>query len=189
MRPPLAARFPCHVTLKTRHGLPSLRDARFVREFEKSMRTVCGRSRFRLVHYSIQPDHVHAIVEATSREDLACGMKSLGARVARAVHRAFTVGGAVLTNRYHLHILRTPREVRNALAYVLLNARRHLAKRRATVAAAVRVDPASSGRWFDGWRVALARAHDPPAVAAPRTWLLSFGWRRVGLIGPHEVPG
>ena len=34
-----------------------------------------------------------------------------------------------------------------------------------------------------------AKAVDPPAVRAPRTWLLSVGWRRLGLLDPAEVPG
>ena len=190
-RPPLASRFPCHVTLKARPGLPSLRDVRFVREFERSLRAACERGRFRVAHYAIQPDHVHLIVEASSREDLAAGMKSIGARFARAVNRIFRLRGSVLADRYHLHILRTPREVRNALAYVLLNARRHAAKLARRLDAATRIDPASSGRWFDGWRTRLAaRAGcDPPAVAPARTWLLRVGWRRRGLIDPCEVPG
>jgi hypothetical protein len=79
--------------------------------------------------------------------------------------------------------------VRNALAYVLLNARRHLARRLGSLPATSRVDPASSGRWFDGWRSPPARGCDPPAVAPPRTWLLRGGWRQRGLIDLSEVPG
>jgi len=190
-RPRLAARFPCHVTLKVRRGIPSLRSARFVRAFETSLRCGCERGQYRVVHYAIQPDHVHAIVEAASKEDLASGMKSLDARLARAVHRAFDLRGRVLADRYHLRILRTPREVRNALAYVLLNARRHAAKLGRTLAKVARIDPASSGRWFDGWRSRPeGRAGcDPPAVAPARTWLLAGGWRRRGLIDLSEVPG
>jgi len=189
-RAQLAARFPCHVTLKVRRGLPSLRTVRLVRELERSFAAACDRGRFRLVHYSIQNDHVHLIVEATSARDLACGMKSIGARVARAVNRIFRRRGPVLADRFHLHVLRTPREVRNALAYVLLNARRHLAKRGRRLLAAA-VDPASSGRWFAGW---ARRAHsEPPDISAPiaqpHTWLLHLGWRRHGLISPTEVPG
>ena len=189
-RAPLAARFPCHVTLKVRREIPSLRSVRLVRDVERSFEAACDRSRFRLVHYSIQPDHIHLLVEAASSLDLASGMKSIGARLARAVNRVFRRRGPVLSDRYHLHVLRTPREVCRAIAYVLLNARRHLAKRGWALPYAIRIDPASSGRWFAGWRG--ARAPDPagPApVAASRTWLLSLGWRRHGLIDPEEVPG
>jgi len=189
-RPPLAARFPCHVTIKVHREIPSLRLVRLVRELERSFAAACERGRFRVVHYSLQADHVHLIVEAASSRDLAAGMKSIGARLARAVNRVFCRRGPVLAHRYHLHVLRTPREVRCAIAYVLLNARRHLAKRGRALPRAAVVDRASSGRWFDGW--CHSRAAEPPGpapVAKARTWLLAVGWCRHGLIDPAEVPG
>jgi REP element-mobilizing transposase RayT len=194
-RKPFPARFPCHVTVKVRRGIPSLRSLRLVRELERSLRQACERGRFRVVHYSIQGNHVHLLVEARSAFDLACGMKSIGARIARAANRVFGRRGPVLADRYHRHVLGTPREVRHALAYVLLNARKHLAERLRPrkPPAPLRIDPASSGRWFDGWRRRLepppAPPPDPPAVARPRTWLLGIGWRRCGLVDPAEVPG
>ncbi len=188
-RAPLSSRHPCHVTLKVLKDVPSLRSARLVAEFERSWREACERERFRLVHYSIQNDHVHMIVEAASARDLACGLKAIAARFARGVNRIFRRVGRVLADRSHVHVLRTPHEVRNAIAYVLLNARRHLAKRGHALHRIACVDPASSGRWFSGWRKAAPAAHDPPAVAAPRTWLLDFGWRRRGLIDSGEIPG
>jgi hypothetical protein len=138
-----------------------------------------------LVQYSLQTNHVHLVVEADGPEALGRGMKSIGARLARAVNRVFARRGPVLAERYHLHVLRTPREVRNALAYVLLNLRKHFGQR-----APAGIDPASSGRWFDGWSGTRRRVGpDPPAVAKPRTWLLSVGWRRHPLLRPEEVPG
>jgi hypothetical protein len=104
-------------------------------------------------------------------------------------------GRPVLTDRYHARVLRTPAEGRNALAYVLLNARRHAAKARTRLSRAIGIDPASSGRWFDGWRRkprSASLAHAPsaePAVSPPRSWLLTEGWRRRGLLDPDEVPG
>ena len=59
----------------------------------------------------------------------------------------------------------------------------------------LRIDPASSGRWFKWWRsgsvgaLAVARATDEPAVRAPTTWLLRVGWTRLGLLDPADVPG
>ena len=146
------------------------------------------RARFRIVHYSVQGNHVHLLVEAASAADLACGLKSVVARFARAVNRVFRRVGQVLADRCHVHVMRTPREVRNAIAYVLLNARRHLAKAGRARPRLAAIDPASSGRWFEGWRVALPPAYDTPAVAKARTWLLGAGWRRHGLIRPDEVP-
>ena len=183
------------MTLKVREDVPSLRSAKVVREIEQTFARSCERGRFRVVHFSIQHDHAHLIVEARDREALGRGMKSIAARFARAVNRVFARSGRVLRDRYHLHVLETPREVRNALCYVLLNGRRHAAKQRgAGLRGPVRIDPASSGAWFDGWRAGVAkllpgRAVGPPPIARPRTWLLRSGWRRHGLLDPAYVPG
>jgi REP element-mobilizing transposase RayT len=167
-----------------------LRSRRFIREFESRLRRGCEREEFRVCHYSIQQDHVHLVVEAAGKEALGRGMKSVGIRLARTVNRVFGRVGPVLFGRYHLRVLRTPREVRNALAYVLLNARKHWRQRKGSAPPVV-LDVASSGAWFDGWK------RPPPnpepsgstPVARARYWLLREGWRRRGLVDPAEVPG
>ena len=143
-------------------------------------------------HYSLQGDHAHLIVEAHGKDALARGMKSIAARLARALNRVAGRSGAALDGRYHHRSLRSPREVRRALAYVLLNARRHLAKRRDVArGAGATLDPASSASWFDGWRPGTRAprldARVRPEVARPRTWLLRVGWRRHGLVDPSEL--
>ena len=107
-REKFAGRFPCHVTLKVRRGLPSLRAKRTVREIERSFAAGCERGSFRIVHYSIQSDHAHLLVEASGREALGRGMKSLAARFARAVNRALGRSGRVLADRYHLRVSHAP---------------------------------------------------------------------------------
>jgi REP element-mobilizing transposase RayT len=189
----VASRLPCHVTFKVRDGVPSLRSVSLVQEIERSFAACCERGDFRLVHYSLQGNHAHLLVEAVDRHALGRGMKALGARLARAVNRVFRRSGPVLADRYHVRVLSTPREVRNALAYVLLNARRHAAKAGRRLSRALGIDPASSGRWFDGWKapfapMALSSPNDN-AVSPPRTWLLEIGWRRCGLLDPDEIPG
>ncbi len=193
-RGPVPGGCPVHVTLRVRAGVPSLRKAAFVHEFRRSLAEASERGSFRVAHYSLQGDHAHLIVEAHGKEALANGMKSIAARLARAVNRTGGRSGPVLDGRYHHRSLRSPREVRRALAYVLLNARRHLAKaRRVPRAPAPLLDPASSARWFDGWRrQAASRLPEPDAgceVARARSWLLRVGWRRHGLVDPNELPG
>ncbi len=187
-REAIASRHPAHVTVKLRPGLPSLRSVQVVREVERSFRGACNRGDFRLVHYTLLSNHAHLLVEAANASALARGMKAIGSRLARAVNRVFGRRGPVLLERFHHRVLRTPLEVRRALAYVLLNARRHAAGH----GRALRIDPASSGRWLDGWRRWLVEPEPRPAdgpVARPMSWLLRWGWRRYGLLDPDETPG
>jgi REP element-mobilizing transposase RayT len=78
---------PVHVTLRVRPGVPSLRGGALVREWRRSLAEASERGSFRVTHYSLQGDHAHLIVEAHGKEALACGMMSIGARLARAVNR------------------------------------------------------------------------------------------------------
>src|SRR5258705_7636596 len=170
-RDPIPGRCPSHVTLRVRSDVPSLRSRRFVHAFEGSMCEACERSAFRVCQYSIQRDHVHMIVEADGNEALGRGMKAVAARVAHAVNRVFSRSGPVLFGRYHLRVLQTPREVRNALAYVLLNARKHWRQRKGTAPPVV-LDVASSGAWFDGWKRSPPgfEIEGPRPVAPARYW-------------------
>jgi len=182
-----------HVTLRVRDGVPSMRASRFVRDLQRSFGEASERGDFRLVHYSIQRDHLHLIVEADDHEALGSGMKAIGSRVARAVKRVFGWSGPVLLGRYHLRRLGSPRQVRNALRYVLSNARRHAAQGRRELRLAWEIDPASSGSAFDGWKARrvpnLPEARRRAGIVSPRSWLLRTGWRRHGLFSALEVPG
>ncbi len=97
--------------------------------------------------------------------------------------------GSVFDDRYQVEVLTNPRQVRNALCYVLQNARRHGIHR---FRPSGWVDPCSSARYFDGWdgEVNLPPAEPDAArpVADAETWLLRTGWQRWGLIGIDEVP-
>jgi REP-associated tyrosine transposase len=189
-RPGMPKRSTAHVTLRVRRDVPSLRSRYLAREFQSRMRRGCERGEFRVCHYSIQRDHVHLVVETVGKEALGRGMKSVGIRLARAVNRVFGRMGPVLFGRYHLRVLRTPQEVRNALAYVLLNARKHWRQRTGSAPPVV-IDVASSGAWFDGWKRPPpgAEPEGPRPVAPARYWLLREGWRPRGLVDPAEVPG
>src|SRR5450432_1520643 len=179
-RPPHDPRHPVHVTLRARPSVPSLRSERiFVR-----VRDAIGasnRSTFSVLHFSVQTDHLHLIVEADRPRALASGIRGLAIRCARAINRAASTSGPVWRHRYHSHVLSTPSEVRRAIAYVLLNFRKHLR-------ASPGIDPRSSGSAFDGWAGTCRPAFYGP-VARPRTWLGAIGWRRAGgAIALDEAP-
>ena len=185
-RAKLAARFPVHVTVRVVAGLPRLRSRRVYAALRAAFAAGCDRFGFRLTQYSVQRDHIHMIVEAKDGRALARGMQGLLIRVAKALNRLWGRKGSVFGDRYHDRVLRTPREVRSALGYVLNNARKH------GLRLAQGMDFFASGCWFDGWRekFRIRGVPDaPPPLAAARTWLLTLGWRRHGLIRLDEVPG
>ncbi len=190
-RPDIPTDGPAHITLRVQKDVPSLRSRRFVDEFRCSLREACGRDDFRVVLYSIQKNHVHMIVEAAEKDALGSGMKAVASRLAHAANRVFGRTGPVMDGRYHVRVLGSPREVRNAIAYVLLNARKHWRERWGH-APPVQIDAASSGRWFGGWLREAPRNDESPGlreVSPARLWLLRTGWKMCGLIDPAEVPG
>jgi hypothetical protein len=176
--------------LKLDESLPNLRSKQLVRVIEPCLRQGKERDGFRLVHYSVQAHHLHLVVEAHSAQALAAGIKGLSVRIAKRLNAALGRTGRVFAARYFARILKTPRQTRAAIAYVLLNARRHDAQR-GRCRDATWIDPCSSGRTFDGWRDLQVRLppDEEPCVCAPRTWLLATGWRLRGLIRIDEVPG
>jgi REP element-mobilizing transposase RayT len=171
---------PVHVTLRA--GLRSLRAQQVARTLLSALRA-SNREWFRIVHYSVQDSHVHLIVEAEDSDSLSSGVRGLMVRTARRVNRLLHRRGRFWADRWHGRDLEGPRQVRNALVYVLQNHKKHTGNGA--------LDPLSSATSFDGFASALPagfRSIGPPCVAAARTWLLKTGWRRWGLIALNEAP-
>jgi putative transposase len=123
-RPTLTGREPVLVTLKVRREVSRLRSRDVLRRLLPAL--VAARDGLmRLVHFSVQHDHVHLIVEARNERELARGAQGLSVRLARRLNDAMKRTGKVFADRYHARVLGTPRQVRHAMAYVLCNARKH----------------------------------------------------------------
>lgn len=74
----------------------------------------------RIVHFSMQSNHIHLIVEALNNEVLSSGMRALTVTFAKGLKM-----GKVQVERYHLHVLKTKQEVKHAVHYVAFNQHRH----------------------------------------------------------------
>ena len=129
------------------------------------------------MHYSVQRDHLHLLVEAAG-DALSRGMRGFTTRTAKRLNRSGGTTGRVWSDRYHRHDLRTPREVRHALVYVLANGTKH------GEVPAGELDPCSSARYFDGWAtspagLAAIDTEDESPVRRAESWLLRTGWLKV----------
>ena len=176
---------PLHVTVRLKKGLPSLRRRRTYAVLRDAFAAGCERFGMRMSHYSVMSNHIHMIVEAADRDAVSRGMKGLLVRIARALNRLWGRAGSVFADRYHDRVLRTARQVRKALAYVLNNGRRHGIRYKG-------IDHYASGWWFDGWFEAFSTSGLDGVmkpVADPRGKLLREDWRWHGLIFVDEVPG
>jgi REP element-mobilizing transposase RayT len=140
-----------------------------MRVVAKSFEAARERLGMRLTQYSIQANHIHLIVEAADRHALSRAMKGLCVRIARRLNRATGRRGAVFADRYHAHILRTPREVRNAVRYVMENSRIHAERRGETWYR--KVDPYAGGPCPNRFLEACRKL-----VAEPRSFILRKVW-------------
>ena len=166
-RPALSPKYPVHATWRVLPHVWNLRSRRCFSRIARSFERGRDRFGFRLVHFSVQGNHIHLVVEARDERALARGMQGLGVRIARALNRLMQRKGTVFADHYHARILRSPTQVANAIAYVLMNFLHHFPDEAARYGD-VPCDPFSSA-----WR---ERGRDPPVVPA-RTWLLAVGWR------------
>jgi REP element-mobilizing transposase RayT len=124
-RPVLKARFPVHVTWRMQRSVWNLRTRRCFTALARAFWGGADRFGFKLVHYSVQGNHLHLLVEAKDERALSRGMNGLGVRVAKGLNRVMRRHGDVLADRYHARILRSPTEARRARSYLLQNARKH----------------------------------------------------------------
>jgi REP element-mobilizing transposase RayT len=188
------ASHPVHVTMRAVPRLRSFRKEAIVREIFLILRRAAARGprtgTFRVVHFSVQPNHLHLVVEAGSKRSLGRGLQGLASGIARRLNRVvFRRRGRLFADRYHGRALATPLEVRRVLVYVLKNAEKHpepFADRGTIVQAGI--DPASSARWFTGWTRPPPATEKPPPTVAAETWLLKVGWKRHGSLGRGELP-
>ena len=217
-RPEVSARDPQHVTLRVVEGVPSLARERFVKILRavvrashkdangcsldgkrprKSRRAGAARvaaGGFRIVEFNVLGNHLHLMCEAGSKVALSRGIQGFTVCATSRLNAALGRTGSLFAQRYHARALKTPREVRNALAYVLLNRKHHDA---AKVYGRYWIDPWSSAAWFSGWAEPVRRDEVwkrellamPRPTAAAETWLLAAGWKRHGLLRFDERPG
>ena len=181
-------RYPQHVTLRMQPHVWQLRSRRCFGILERAFLLAAARLGTRICHFSVQHNHIHMVLEADDAHRLARAIQGLAIRMAKGLNRLMERKGAVFADRYHARELRTPTEVRRAIVYVLRNGQKHLPRVGHRMPSGWQ-DPYSSAAWFDGWSVATAPMHGPAPVAAPSSWLLSVGYRRVGgPLRPDELP-
>jgi REP element-mobilizing transposase RayT len=189
-RPALSFKHPVHVIMRALPDVPRLRQRVSYEVIRTTLLHYLERAAFRIVHISIQRNHLHLIVEAADKDALRHGIQGFKIRLARALNVAFDRGGKVFAFRYEAKQIKTARYARNVISYVLNNWRRHREDRRAGMES-MPFDQFSSAWAFAGWSAQTRHRlpDDGLPVSQARTGLLASAWEWFGLIDPFEVPG
>jgi REP element-mobilizing transposase RayT len=198
-RAEIDAREPQHVVLRVAADVAWLRTRHAYRAIRRALATVLDRAdEFRIVHFSVQGNHLHLLCEAQNKLALARGLQAFQISAAKHLNRecsrrSVRRRGKVFPDRYFAEAIDSVRQVRHTLNYVLNNWRKHRQDRGYSLFDG-RVDPYSSGVWFAGWKertepVAIPPDYEPPRLSDPRTWYLTTGYKLAPPISVYEVPG
>ena len=191
-------RHPVHVSMRRTKLAPSLRSERVYRTILEQLARAKGQ-RVRVVHFSVQHDHLHLIVEGQDRLDLSNQMRKLFSRIALTVNAVAKRRGSLFRDRHHRRELSSPTQTRNALVYVLFNDRKHEAQGGGPISERMlhELDDRTSVGWIrdSDW---AENARPPPdtlarlrsrnlhgasgesPISEPRTWLVQRGWFEQG---------
>jgi REP element-mobilizing transposase RayT len=192
-RPSERADIPQHVTVRIADGVPSLAREGLMKIIRRAIKQ-SHKPDFKVHEFNVLGNHMHFITTAAHKDALSRGMAGLEVRLAYRLNGALSRSGKLVAHRYHARYLKTPREVRNAIRYVLLNRKHHDAEKKW---AKYWIDPCSSAAWFEGWaepvrgdapwKRDLLRLERPTEKAT--VWLLTTGWKRHGLLRFDDRPG
>ena len=171
---------PMHITAKVREDVPNMRSWRLAPTIIAAIKAGSDRFGCRAVEFSLQRTHLHLIVEAGKKGDVAKFMIGLGVRIAKAINSVVGRIGSVFADRYHRTDLLSLQQVRNTIRYVLCNANKH------GETLPGKLDPFSSAFWFKHWLGIQTPLESNSPVAQATNWKL-LNWRsRYGPIDPDH---
>lgn len=113
-----------HLTIKVRKTSAEIKSKAVLKVLHRAILRARSKG-LRMIHYTLEYDHVHLLVEASSNQQLHSGMQAFGICFAKGINKVKGRKGNVYKHRYHLHLLRSAREVKNVLHYILKNGIKH----------------------------------------------------------------
>ncbi|MGZ3790137.1 MAG: transposase [Bacteriovorax sp.] len=76
------------------------------------------RQGLKVIHYSLEYDHVHLLIEAENNHVLGKGMQAFGVTLSKAINRMRKRKGGVYKHRYHFRQISSSRELKNVMNYI-----------------------------------------------------------------------
>jgi REP element-mobilizing transposase RayT len=113
---------PLHLTIKLKRA--QIQNKIILKNLKYSIQR--GRLQgLRIIHFSLEDNHVHIYAESDNNLVLTKGMKALGVSFAKRLNKFFKSRGQVYKTRFHLRVLKSASEVKNVINYILKNGMKH----------------------------------------------------------------
>ena len=113
-----------HLTIKVRENKADIQSKRILKALHHAIKRARLKG-LKVVHYTLEYNHVHLLVESVDNKTLHKGMQAFGITIAKAINKIKRSKGAVYKNRYHLRLISSPRQLKNVLHYIFNNGVKH----------------------------------------------------------------
>jgi len=123
-RPVLTKSASLHLTVKIKRIKADLKNKSILSILKKAILNT-RKQGLRVIHYSLEFDHVHLLIEAENNLILAKGMQSFGVTFSKAINRLRKLKGGVYKHRYHFRRIVGARQLKNVLNYIFSNGVKH----------------------------------------------------------------
>jgi REP element-mobilizing transposase RayT len=123
-RPKLTRLSSLHLTVKINRIKADLKNKSTLKVLK---RAICNARKkgLRVVHFSLEYDHIHLLIESPNNSTLGRGMQSLGVTMARGINLFKKSEGGVYKHRYHFRKISSSRELKRVMHYIFNNGVKH----------------------------------------------------------------
>jgi REP element-mobilizing transposase RayT len=113
-----------HLTVKILRAKANLKNKMILSILKRSIMNA-RKMGLRVIHYSLEYDHVHLLIEAENNFILGKGMQAFGVTFSKALNRLRKIKGSVYKHRYHFRKIVGARQLKNVMNYIFSNGLKH----------------------------------------------------------------
>lgn len=113
-----------HLTIKVRENKADIKSKSIL----KALHHAIIRARLkgiRVIHYTLEYNHVHLLVEAHCHTVMHRGMQAFGISFSKAINKIKQCGGTVYKHRHHIKKITSALQLKNVLTYIFHNGVHH----------------------------------------------------------------
>jgi REP element-mobilizing transposase RayT len=123
-RPKLTRLSSLHLTIKIKRIKADLKNKSILIVLKRAIYNARKKG-LRVIHFSLEFDHVHLLIEAPDNFILGKGMQSLGVTLVRGINKLGQTSGEVYKHRYHFRKINSTRELKVVMNYIFHNGVKH----------------------------------------------------------------